>query len=260
MKIKAASFFKIALAVIAFILALVISYMLELNKSMNSTNSVMKQEKSMLEVKVTDVMKQKKSLEVQVTALSGEKDLLLKKVNEYEVQSKDMTERITNLEDKVQDIKKDFSKREIFMENVRAKKENEIFQLKGKLEEYQSSVQALNDKLTHVRKPEHGKKEQESPVKKKNNALEVEPVVVESRQIDTKIEAKILEVNTEYDFAVIDAGALDGIKEGDSMFVYDNNEVLGRVVIEKTEDNYSVARLLYKTLKDTVEKGDKVKY
>jgi len=71
-------------------------------------------------------------------------------------------------------------------------------------------------------------------------------------------EGKVLVVNKDYNFAVIDLGVKDGIEVGNSFSVFHNNKNIGEVKVEKVHDSMAAAGFVNPDLKDKVTEGDKV--
>jgi hypothetical protein len=72
------------------------------------------------------------------------------------------------------------------------------------------------------------------------------------------LEGKVLVVNKEYNFAVINLGSKNGIGIGDEFSVYHNNRLLGDIKIEKIHDTMAAGGFQSADLKDKVSEGDKV--
>jgi len=69
---------------------------------------------------------------------------------------------------------------------------------------------------------------------------------------------KVLVLNKEYNFAVINLGSADGVNIGDIFSVYHNNNYIGDVKIEKVHDSMSAAGFASTAIKDSISEGDKV--
>lgn len=72
------------------------------------------------------------------------------------------------------------------------------------------------------------------------------------------VEGKVLVVNKDYDFMVINLGSKDGIGLGDIFSVYHENKYIGDVKVEKLHDSMSAAGFLSLEIKHKVSEGDKV--
>lgn len=72
------------------------------------------------------------------------------------------------------------------------------------------------------------------------------------------LEGKILVVNKDYNFVVINLGSKDGVEVGNIFSVYHNNNYVGDVKVEKVHDSMSAADFVSIDIKDKVNEGDKV--
>jgi len=73
-----------------------------------------------------------------------------------------------------------------------------------------------------------------------------------------KLEGKVLVVNKDYNFVVINLGSKDGIVIGNVFSVYHNNKNVGDIRIEKVHDSMSAAGFMTMELRDKIVEGDKV--
>ena len=93
-------------------------------------------------------------------------------------------------------------------------------------------------------------------------AMEVRPEKKEnvpfSSSTPKALEGKILVVNKEYNFVVINLGSRDGVDLGDKFFVYHNNKYIGDIQIEKIHDSMAAAGFSSPDIKDKVSEDDKV--
>lgn len=72
------------------------------------------------------------------------------------------------------------------------------------------------------------------------------------------LEGKVLVINKEYNFAIINLGNKDGVGVGDIFVVYHANKHIGDISVEKVHDSMSAAGFLSADLKNKVSEGDKV--
>ncbi|HTZ11981.1 MAG TPA: hypothetical protein VMD04_06395 [Candidatus Margulisiibacteriota bacterium] len=91
-------------------------------------------------------------------------------------------------------------------------------------------------------------KEQKASQKKQEKVL---PPVPEA-------DGKVLVVNKDYNFVVINLGSKDGVKIGDVFSIYHNNKYVGDVKIEKVHDSMAAAGFVSLEIKDKVSEGDKI--
>lgn len=76
--------------------------------------------------------------------------------------------------------------------------------------------------------------------------------------LGVQLEGKILVLNKEYNFVVINLGSKDGIKIGDLFSVYHENQYLGDVTIGKIHDAMASGDFDSQEIKNKVREGDKV--
>ena len=71
-------------------------------------------------------------------------------------------------------------------------------------------------------------------------------------------EGKVLVINKEYNFVVVNLGSKDGIEVGDVFSLYHNNQLVGDVKVEKVHDSMSAAGFSSADMQNKVSEGDKV--
>lgn len=84
------------------------------------------------------------------------------------------------------------------------------------------------------------------------------PVAAVAGEAPVNTEGKILVLNKEYDFAVINLGSKDGVAAGDVYTVRHNNAIVGDIKVEKVHESMSAAGFVTAGLKDKISEGDKV--
>ncbi|MDD2679547.1 MAG: hypothetical protein PHO03_01920 [Candidatus Omnitrophica bacterium] len=72
------------------------------------------------------------------------------------------------------------------------------------------------------------------------------------------LEGKVLVLNKEYNFVVINLGAKDGVAAGELFSVYRGDNYLGDVKVEKVQDVMSAAGFVAGDVKNKVKEGDRV--
>lgn len=104
-------------------------------------------------------------------------------------------------------------------------------------------------------------KKAEVKVKEKAKARVVQPTSEKKRETVEKalgLEGKVLVVNKDYNFAVINLGSKDGIGIGDVFSIYHNKKYAGDIKVEKVHDSMSAAGFVTEDIKDKVSEGDQV--
>jgi len=72
------------------------------------------------------------------------------------------------------------------------------------------------------------------------------------------LEGKVLVVNKDYDFVVINLGSKDNVSAGEVFSIYHKDNYLGDITIEKVHDSMSAAGFVSAGIKDQVKEGDRV--
>lgn len=83
----------------------------------------------------------------------------------------------------------------------------------------------------------------------------VQPASVSSKSR----EGQVVVVNREYDFVVVNLGQNQGLSIGQECQIVRDNQVLGRVRLEKVYDELSAAAILPDSKKDSIREGDIVR-
>ena len=99
--------------------------------------------------------------------------------------------------------------------------------------------------------------------------LDIDEVVQEEKEKDEKeidnqevsvpgLEGKVLKINRDYNFVVINLGSKDGIREGEIFSTYHNNKYIGNVKVETLHETSAAAGFLSNDIKNNISEGDKV--
>jgi len=76
--------------------------------------------------------------------------------------------------------------------------------------------------------------------------------------VASSLEGKILVINRDYNFAVINLGSKDSVGIGDTFSIYHSNKYITDIKIEKIHDSMSAGSFVSAQMKDKVSEGDKV--
>lgn len=74
----------------------------------------------------------------------------------------------------------------------------------------------------------------------------------------SSMEGKVLVVNKDYSFAVINLGSKDGVAVGTMFSVHHNNKYIGDVKVEKVHETMAAAGFVSDEIKNRISEGDKV--
>lgn len=80
-----------------------------------------------------------------------------------------------------------------------------------------------------------------SNLNRASKTIELEKIVIKPGSVMT---GEIIMVNKEYAFVVVNLGSQHNLKIGDILYVYRNDEFIGKVQIERTEEKISAAYIL----------------
>jgi len=216
------------------ILIITVWYFREVNESVKRNNELLKSERAVLEKKVNEAVLQKKAIESELSSSKKERALLAERVNKHENEKEALNAELEKL-------KASMAK----LNNNIAEKNAEISKLLRELEGYASGV---------------GRQAERAAAAAGGDTIELSPITVELAPEKPKLNARVIDVNREYNFLVMSAGRNQGVKKDDALYVLRGRTMLGRVVVEKVGANVSVGKPLYKSLKDAVEKGDRVSF
>ncbi|PIP20182.1 MAG: hypothetical protein COX40_06180 [Candidatus Omnitrophica bacterium CG23_combo_of_CG06-09_8_20_14_all_40_11] len=77
------------------------------------------------------------------------------------------------------------------------------------------------------------------------------------KAVALSLEGKVLVVNKDYNFVVINLGSEDGVNSGDIFALYHNNKYIGDIKVEKIHESMSAADFTSASTKDAVSEGDR---
>lgn len=224
-----------------------------------------------LQAKLDDLTAKQKL--TQAKLLETEKSLSI-----IETKLKDATSQIDNLTNQLQQEKA--SKEEAL---------SKIVQIKADLDRQKESRSDLENKLsksqddlrstqTRLGKIEAEKKALEAKIKELESKSKVElgkivvtPETASARPMGLAssadypptpasriLEGKVLVLNKEYNFVVINLGNKDGVAVNDEFSVYQDNNNIGEIKVEKVQDVMSAAGFVPAKLRGTIKEGDRV--
>jgi hypothetical protein len=135
------------------------------------------------------------------------------------------------------------------------------------LEQTKQEKTSLDERLARSQKDYQEILAQLNKIKTEKEALELKIAQTESKNVPLdKIvlkrgivaDGRVLVVNKEYNFVVINLGAKDGMKVGTNLLVYRQETVIGKIQVEKIYETMSSATILPETTSELKE-GDSVK-
>lgn len=204
----------------------------------------------------SDLEQQKKlrgELENRYIKLLEQSKKALQQVEELTAQKNELEKKIQGMESKAEGI--ELGKIVVGPESEESTKVEEALKVEGVSEE--------NPVITEPQEEPVVKgeiKAAEEVEKKPVEMIQEEPV--KAAQEESKLEGKVLVVNKEYGFAVIDMGSNEGVKLDDIFSVYQDNKqkkkYIGDLKIEKVHESMSAAGFVNNKVKDRINEGDAV--
>jgi len=198
---------------------------------------------SQLELKLKTSQAKIDTMTADLEKETAEKEKVLDEVMKLRVDLDKQKGLRSDLEAKLTQTQKDVEKTQAQIKDL----ENKKIQLETKIKELETQVQQAKtqagvDLGTVVVGPEGTPSEQATAQAQQPKGLE----------------GKVLVVNKEYNFVVINLGSRDGVNANDIFSIYHNNNYLGDVKVSKAHDAMSAADFLSSTTKDQISEGDRV--
>lgn len=209
-----------------------------------------------LQLKLEQTLKNKEELEQQLSEATNIKQ-------ELEVKLDILTKEAEILNREVATERQ--GKRSLSIELGKVKEE--IREVQARLEQEKQEKASLAERLAQWQKSYQDTLAQLNKIKSEKEALELKAAQGEDKNVSLdKIvlkggvvaDGRVLVVNKEYNFVVINLGAKDGIKVGTNLLVYRDEKVVGKIEVEKLYETMSSATILPET-KNDLKEGDSVK-
>ena len=232
-------------AIVISIVLAAVGYLSISNRTLKTSNVHLAEQKRSIEKELEELYKQKQALEIEFAAAKKEKESLVNKINDYEAK---IGEIKSKSEARMRDQEAELNK----IKALLAQKEKELPAKDAEINLLKEALKPGNEKIEQLTR----KLNKASKKLIKNGAVSLQPITVTAEP--KKISGKVLEINRDYGFLVVDVGTKAGVEKGDTLFVLRDNELLGKIIVEKTSYEICAAKILYKSLADAVQKGDSV--
>jgi multidrug efflux pump subunit AcrA (membrane-fusion protein) len=224
----------------------------ETKKKVSALEFNLKETQAQIDNLTTD-LEQEKSAKLQAlsqrdrltTELQQQKDLrsdLENKLNQAQIELKNDQAQLTGLQSNKMELETKVAELQIKARDLEAKMQGVEL---GKIVVSPEGQTLSKQKKV---KPEAKKKAKKSPVS----------VLKESAVVPYVLEGLVLVVNKDYDFAVINLGAKDGIQAGNLFSVYNKGKYIGDLKIEKVHDSMAAADFVSEGIRGIISEGDKV--
>jgi len=230
-----------------FAIGIIVILFLALNKE--------KTEKAALQNELAQVMKEKKNLSDQLAELELIKGDLERKVSELETKANMLSENYEKEKSQNDVIKSKLSKKEEELNGIKVKLETAIGEKKRLQEILDEEKTKYSQLKEHVDKLVDVKDVLEDKVRNIINkqGIELERIVVKT---EGSLEGKVLVVNRDFNFIVVDIGSKDDIELNDVLTVFKNGKYVGEAQVEKVYDTMSAATISKETKPGSIAVGD----
>ncbi len=219
--------------------------------------SRVKNEKTTLQTELAQVMKERKKISLALEELEVIKKDLDIKVNELQTETALLSENLeeqkrksASAEREAQEKEKQLVAARERLQKAREEKEELERQVVREQERY-TQLKSRIDKLIDV-KNTLDKKVRDIINKQ---GVELERIVVHSAG---QLEGRILVVNRDYNFVVVDIGERDEVGEGTVLTLFHDGAYAGEAEIDKVYDTMSSATIIKEATRGLIEVGDSV--
>lgn len=257
---KAVTLILIVLIIISLSLAGGIYYLFQNEHAKNVSlqseleNAIAKYKKA--EAQVADANDKISTLSVQIKENDDKLEALNKELNQEKAAKKDDLAKIDQLTADLDQLKVEKSD----LENKLTQAQEDALKVVNKLAELKNQKIELEAKLKDFESKTQGVELGKIVVNQENAPVALNQAITQSlaEQPGEGKEGKVLVVNRDYNFAVINLGSKDAIDVGDVFSLYHNNKNIGEIKVEKVHESMAAAGFLSVDIKDKVSEGDKV--
>ncbi len=215
--------------------------------------SVLENKKVEIEKRLDKVLKDKEDIEKELTDFRSKAERLADKI-EYEKRMREQAENklktkeneFTSLKDKLEKAQGNVNKLEQKYENIQAKNE----ELSSKLDQLRLAKKALETKIGITGQVE---------------GVQLGTVVVRPQEVKEqkgqgqRTQGRILVINREFDFVMIDLGRVNGVEPGMKFAVYHLGKLTAEVKVERVYEDMCSAIILNKEKEGEMQEDDLVK-
>ncbi len=205
-----------------------------------------------LQAKLQDSQTQIDSLAADVQKEKDAKQQALTQIDQLKSDLENQKEMRSTLEKKVSQSQEDVKKAQAQLKELEAKKT----ELEDRVKELESSSKETGSKSGGVELGKIIVSPETSPDISQAQAAQASPQ--EKNTGASNLAGKILVINKDYNFAVINLGNKDGVTVGNVFSVYHKDKYLGDIKVEKVHDAMSAAGFVSSAVKNKFSEGDRV--
>ncbi|HAH21079.1 MAG: hypothetical protein A2Y00_00290 [Omnitrophica WOR_2 bacterium GWF2_43_52] len=224
-----------------------------------ATNQQLTEQVSQLETK-------KRELDKQVTDLRAKMEDLQAQRDQQQAKLKELQSTLTSVQSELESEQK--SKQDAFSQAESAKKELASLKttkagLEAELKTTKETLSGIQEKLTALEKSHAAAPSAPEELRAKAQDLQLEKIVVTPSEASGQKNAapgqgKVLAVNKEYDFVVVNLGQKDNISVSDMLEVFRNSKKICELKVEEVKDTMSVATPVSKESIRQIKEDDMV--
>ena len=200
-------------------------------------------EKITLQSELAQIMKERKKLSLEVEELKLIKGDLEIKVSKLEEQAKTLTEDYEKEKSRNDVVRLKLSKKEEDLKGVNDRLESimsEKAKLQAILDEEKTKYSQLKERVDKLVEVKDVLEEKVRDIINKQG-IELERIVVKA---EGELEGRVLVVNRDYGFIVVNVGSRDDIAIGDTLTVFRGGKFVGEAQVEKIYDTMSAATIV----------------
>ena len=247
----------IILIIFCVIFAALAGGLLFLQMQEKAKNLVLSSQISELQTAKNTLQKERDEIKAQIASVESELDSLKQEAKQLEDQ-----------------IGSEKSKRQAAESKLKSK-DSEVVTLQSKINDYESNLSGLKSKysgleseneelLNKLNQIRLAKKALEAKISSGNvissyaeDEVELGTVIVKADEVIG--DGRVLVVNKEFNFIVIDLGEQNGVGIGAQFGVYRNGELLAKVEVEQVYKDMSSAKILAEDFSGEIQEDDEVK-
>jgi vacuolar-type H+-ATPase subunit I/STV1 len=256
MEFKAKGIVLIIMLVVSLALAGIGFYLFQSEhvKNIQLTSKVedLNSKQKIAEKKLSDAQKALSNLEARLKEAMAQVSALTIQLQEEKAAKEESFSRVSQMQETIDQQKKVIA----IMESQINKAQDDVRVIKNELKKIGSEKVKLESQIKNLEaksevelgkivvSPEAGQAAQALPMKASGSAQ--------------GLEGKVLVLNKEYNFVVVNLGSKDGLVAGELFSVYRGETYLGDIKIEKVQDVMSAAGFVSGDLKNKVKEGDRI--
>lgn len=213
------------------------------------------------------------SFEKEIAVIIEERTLLLEKLEETKAKKKELASNLQVYSTKIQNDEAEISNIKKVKEDILAQlqeKRKVLSQLQKTLEDVEFEESVLKGNLSNAKESHEDALQSLGDMREKKSMLEerIKSYLeaskgVELRRIVVKvanpIDGNIIDINKEYNFAVINLGSMDNIRSGDVLGVYRNFTLVAKAIVENIYEDMSSVIIFDEWRNVEIFYGDTVK-